>query len=179
MASTLSPSVAALSDGLLFLFTAVAALIMSQIEHRGWGEYGLPARFAFRRNFWRHPWCDLCAPWISARWHGDSRRNHHPGHARPRRGFRTGGTWRRIRLPRISSIHANYWLGPLTGGDSAFSPVRACPCGESGREQVWVSLGCLLRRPVLPVLAPHRQSMVGGRISCGVRLFSTASLTAA
>jgi CAAX protease family protein len=52
MASTLSPSVAALSDGLLFLFTAVAALIMSQIEHRGWGEYGLPARFAFRRNFW-------------------------------------------------------------------------------------------------------------------------------
>ena len=25
---------------------------MSRIEHRKWAEYGLPARFAFRRNFW-------------------------------------------------------------------------------------------------------------------------------
>jgi uncharacterized protein len=52
MASSLSPGIAALSDGLLFLFTALAAVIMSRIEHRKWEEYGLPARFAFGRNFW-------------------------------------------------------------------------------------------------------------------------------
>ncbi len=52
MASSLSPAVAALSDGSIFLFTAAAALIMSRIEHRKWGDYGLPARFAFRKHFW-------------------------------------------------------------------------------------------------------------------------------
>ena len=52
MSTSLTPSVAALSDGLLFVFTVLAALIMSRIEHRKWGEYGLPAKFAFRKNFW-------------------------------------------------------------------------------------------------------------------------------
>jgi uncharacterized protein len=52
IASSLTPGIAALSDGLLFLFTALAALIMSKIEHRKWEEYGLPARFAFGKNFW-------------------------------------------------------------------------------------------------------------------------------
>jgi membrane protease YdiL (CAAX protease family) len=52
MASSLTPTAAAVSDGMLFLFTAVAALIMSRIEHRKWQQYGLPARFAFRKNFW-------------------------------------------------------------------------------------------------------------------------------
>jgi len=51
-ASSLSPAVAALSDGSIFLFTGVAALIMSRIEHRKWGQYGLPAKFAFRKDFW-------------------------------------------------------------------------------------------------------------------------------
>ena len=51
-ASSLSPAAALLSDGASFLFTAVAALIMSRIEHRKWGEYGLPVRFAFRKHFW-------------------------------------------------------------------------------------------------------------------------------
>ena len=51
-ASSLSPAVAVLSDGAILLFTGLAALIMSRIEHRKWGEYGLPVRLAFRRNFW-------------------------------------------------------------------------------------------------------------------------------
>src|SRR5580658_9286030 len=50
--SSLTPAAAVLSDGSLFLFTGIAALIMSRIEHRKWGEYGLPARFAFRSHFW-------------------------------------------------------------------------------------------------------------------------------
>jgi membrane protease YdiL (CAAX protease family) len=50
--SSLSPSVAILTDGALFVFTGLAALVMSRIEHRKWSEYGLPARFAFGRHFW-------------------------------------------------------------------------------------------------------------------------------
>jgi membrane protease YdiL (CAAX protease family) len=52
IASSLSPTTAVLSDGAIFLFTGLAALIMSRIEHRSWGQYGLPVRFAFRQNFW-------------------------------------------------------------------------------------------------------------------------------
>jgi uncharacterized protein len=51
-ASWLSPAVAALSDGAIFLFSGIAALIMSRIERRTWGQYGLPVRFAFREHFW-------------------------------------------------------------------------------------------------------------------------------
>jgi len=50
-ASSLSPAVAVLSDGGILLFTSLAALIMSRIEHRKWGQYGLPLRFAFRKDF--------------------------------------------------------------------------------------------------------------------------------
>jgi len=52
IASSLSPVTAVLSDGAIFVFTGLAALIMGRIEHRQWGEYGLPARFAFRSHFW-------------------------------------------------------------------------------------------------------------------------------
>jgi hypothetical protein len=52
LASSLTPAAAILSDGALFVFTGVAALIMSRIENRKWGEYGLPVRFAFRSHFW-------------------------------------------------------------------------------------------------------------------------------
>jgi membrane protease YdiL (CAAX protease family) len=51
-ASSLSPAAAILSDGSILLFTGVAALIMSRIEHRKWGQYGLPLRLAFRQDFW-------------------------------------------------------------------------------------------------------------------------------
>jgi membrane protease YdiL (CAAX protease family) len=52
MASSLSPALAVLSDGAIFVFTGIAALIMSRIEHRKWGQYGLPVRLAFRQHFW-------------------------------------------------------------------------------------------------------------------------------
>jgi membrane protease YdiL (CAAX protease family) len=51
-ASSLSPAAAILSDGSIFVFTGLAALIMSRIEHRKWEQYGLPLRFAFRGDFW-------------------------------------------------------------------------------------------------------------------------------
>jgi uncharacterized protein len=50
--SSLSPTAAILSDGAIFVFTGLAALIMGRIEHRKWGDYGLPVRFAFRKHFW-------------------------------------------------------------------------------------------------------------------------------
>jgi membrane protease YdiL (CAAX protease family) len=52
VASSLSPLATVLSDGVLFVFTALAALIMARIEHRTWGDYGLPLHFAFRNHFW-------------------------------------------------------------------------------------------------------------------------------
>jgi membrane protease YdiL (CAAX protease family) len=52
LASSLTPAAAILSDGALLVFAGLAALIMSRIEHRKWGEYGLPVRFAFRSHFW-------------------------------------------------------------------------------------------------------------------------------
>jgi membrane protease YdiL (CAAX protease family) len=51
-ASLLSPVAAILSDGSIFVFTGLGALIMSRIEHRKWEQYGLPLRFAFRGDFW-------------------------------------------------------------------------------------------------------------------------------
>ena len=51
-ASSLSPAAAILSDGAILLFSGLAALIMSRIEHRKWAQYGLPPRFAFRQDFW-------------------------------------------------------------------------------------------------------------------------------
>jgi membrane protease YdiL (CAAX protease family) len=52
IASSLSPTAAVLSDGAILLFSGLAALIMGRIEHRKWGDYGLPVRLAFRKNFW-------------------------------------------------------------------------------------------------------------------------------
>lgn len=51
-ASSLTPTAAAITDGGIFLLTAIAALIMARIERRKWGEYGLPAASAFGRHFW-------------------------------------------------------------------------------------------------------------------------------
>ena len=51
-ASALTPTGTAISEAILFLVPAVAALIMARIEKREFGEYGLPARYAFRKNFW-------------------------------------------------------------------------------------------------------------------------------
>jgi len=52
IASSLSPALVILSDGGILAFTSVAALIMARIEHRKWGQYGLPVRLSFRKDFW-------------------------------------------------------------------------------------------------------------------------------
>jgi CAAX protease family protein len=51
-ASQLTPAGTLLSEGALLLFTAVPAMIMAKIERRKFGDYGLPARSAFRKDFW-------------------------------------------------------------------------------------------------------------------------------
>ena len=50
--SGLTPLGLSLTEGALFLVPSIAALIMARIEHRKYGQYGLPARFAFRKDFW-------------------------------------------------------------------------------------------------------------------------------
>lgn len=50
--SALSPLGLSITEGGIFLVAVIAALIMSRIEHRKFGVYGLPAPFAFGRNFW-------------------------------------------------------------------------------------------------------------------------------
>jgi len=48
----LTPLGLSLTEGTLFVCTAVAALIMARIERRKFGQYGLPAQRAFRKDFW-------------------------------------------------------------------------------------------------------------------------------
>ncbi len=50
--SGLTPLGLGISEGAIFVFTSLAALIMAWIERRKYGQYGLPARFAFRKDFW-------------------------------------------------------------------------------------------------------------------------------
>ncbi len=50
--SQLSPLGTAASEAALFGITALAALIMARIERRRWGQYGLPLRSAFGKDFW-------------------------------------------------------------------------------------------------------------------------------
>lgn len=51
-ASSTTPFGLSLGEGSILLVTAIAALIMSRIEHRKFGEYGLPIRYGFRKDFW-------------------------------------------------------------------------------------------------------------------------------
>lgn len=48
----LSPLGLALSEGSIFLLTAIPALVMTRIENRNFGQYGLPLRDAFQKDFW-------------------------------------------------------------------------------------------------------------------------------
>lgn len=50
--SQLTPVGLGLSEGSIFVIFSIAALIMASIEKRKYGQYGLPARSAFRKNFW-------------------------------------------------------------------------------------------------------------------------------
>lgn len=51
-ASQLTPFGLGVSEFTFFALTSIAALIMSRMENRTYGDYGLPIRLAFRRNFW-------------------------------------------------------------------------------------------------------------------------------
>jgi CAAX protease family protein len=51
-ASGLTPLGLSITEGSIFLCTAIAALIMTRTEHRKFGVYGLPLRSAFRKDFW-------------------------------------------------------------------------------------------------------------------------------
>jgi len=48
----LTPVGLALSEGSIFLLTAIPALIMTRIERRNFGQYGLPLRDAFQTDLW-------------------------------------------------------------------------------------------------------------------------------
>jgi len=51
-ATQLTPLGTGAGEGFLFLVAAIPALIMARIERRRFGVYGLPARSAFRGDFW-------------------------------------------------------------------------------------------------------------------------------
>ena len=50
--AALTPLGTASLEGTILFLTAMAALIMARIERRRFGVYGLPGRFAFRKDFW-------------------------------------------------------------------------------------------------------------------------------
>jgi uncharacterized protein len=50
--SGFTPLGLSISEGALFVIPSIAALIMARIERRKYGQYGLPARSAFRQDFW-------------------------------------------------------------------------------------------------------------------------------
>jgi membrane protease YdiL (CAAX protease family) len=50
--SGLTPLGLSVTEGGLFFITSMAALIMARIERRNYGEYGLPGRYAFGKDFW-------------------------------------------------------------------------------------------------------------------------------
>ena len=49
---SLSPGALSLQEGAILICTLVAALIMARIEGRKFGQYGLPLRSAFGKDFW-------------------------------------------------------------------------------------------------------------------------------
>jgi membrane protease YdiL (CAAX protease family) len=49
---TITPLLMAGSEALSLLFLGIAALAMGKIEHRKFGEYGLPVRLALKKDFW-------------------------------------------------------------------------------------------------------------------------------
>lgn len=50
--SQLTPTGLGLTEGISFLLVVIAAAIMARIEHRRWGQYGLPVLSAFKKDFW-------------------------------------------------------------------------------------------------------------------------------
>jgi membrane protease YdiL (CAAX protease family) len=59
--SQLTPLGLSLTEGSLFFVCSLAALIMARIERRKYGQYGLPGKFAFRKDFW----IGICAGFLA------------------------------------------------------------------------------------------------------------------
>jgi len=57
----LTPLGTGISEGFLFLLAAIPALIMARLERRSFGVYGLPARSAFRGDFWMGGVAGFCS----------------------------------------------------------------------------------------------------------------------
>ena len=49
---TITPLLMGGSEAITLLFLGIAALAMGKLEHRKFGEYGLPLRLALRKDFW-------------------------------------------------------------------------------------------------------------------------------
>jgi len=49
---TITPLLMGGSEAITLLFLCIAALVMAKLEHRKFGEYGLPLRLALRKDFW-------------------------------------------------------------------------------------------------------------------------------
>lgn len=49
---TITPLLMGGSEAITLLFLCIAALAMGKLEHRKFGEYGLPLRLALRKDFW-------------------------------------------------------------------------------------------------------------------------------
>lgn len=49
---TITPLLMGGSEAITLLFLCIAALAMGNLEHRKFGEYGLPLRLALRKDFW-------------------------------------------------------------------------------------------------------------------------------
>jgi uncharacterized protein len=49
---TITPLLMGGSEAITLLFLCIAALAMGKLEHRKFGEYGLPPRLALRKDFW-------------------------------------------------------------------------------------------------------------------------------
>lgn len=50
--SQFTPFGLGISEAVIFVLASLAAVIMSRMERRKYGDYGLPWRLAFRQNFW-------------------------------------------------------------------------------------------------------------------------------
>ena len=165
--SMLKPSGLTLLEGTIFLLTSIAALIMARIEHRHYGDYGLPARSAFRKNFWVGTAAGFLA--ISASLFGIFLFH----------GFRVTGLaihGSRILIPATLAWTATFIVVGL-GEEFAFrgylqftltsgmgpglrpSCCQLCsdwPMPEIRRKQVRAAVGGLLRSSLLLVPSPHR-----------------------
>ena len=174
--SGLTPLGLSLTEGALFLVPSIAALIMARIEHRKYGQYGLPARFAFRKDFWigilvgflSISGC-LCGIFALHGFHLTGLAIH--GSTILSATAAWGATFMLVGLAEEFSFRG-YLQYTLTTG-MGFWPTAIllsalfglAHAGNPGESKVGLALGRALRIAVLSVPAPHRQSVVGCRIS--------------